>query len=134
MVGDDGMKTGPATDAVVLFGHGARDPQWAEPMQRIRARMLAAGTPRVELAFLELMTPTLPETIAALAAGGVTDIAVVPVFLAQGGHLKRDLPALIEAATAAHPGCRITLAQAVGEQESVIDAIAAYAQGCRLPR
>lgn len=126
-----GSKAGGG-DAVVLFGHGARDPQWAGPMQRVRERMVAApDAPRVELAFLELMTPTLGEAIAALAADGIQRIAVVPVFLAQGGHLKRDLPALVAAAVAAHPDCRITLAGAAGEADAVIAAIAAYAQSCR---
>lgn len=121
-------------DAVVLFGHGARDPQWAGPMQRVRERMLAApDAPRVELAFLELMTPTLGEAIAAIAADGIERITVVPVFLAQGGHLKRDLPALVAAAAAAHPDCRISLAEAAGEADAVIAAIAAYAQACRQP-
>lgn len=121
-----------ARDAVVLFGHGARDPQWAGPMRRIRERMLMApDAPRVELAFLELMTPTLGAAIDALAADGVRRIVVVPVFLAQGGHLKRDVPALVEAAGTAHPECRIELVQAVGEADTVIAAIAAYAEACR---
>lgn len=133
MDGDRGRNDKGRPDAVVLFGHGARDPQWAGPMQRIRARMLEApGAPRVELAFLELMAPTLEVAIAGLAADGVTQIAVVPVFLAQGGHLKRDVPLLIEAARAAHPACRIELALAVGEVDGVIDAIAGYAKSCRI--
>lgn len=126
-----GQAATPA-DTVLLFGHGARDPQWAGPMQRIRARMLAApNPPRVELAFLELMSPSLPEAIAAAVADGARHILVVPVFLAQGGHLKRDVPALVATAAAAHPGCRIELAGAVGEADAVIDAIAAYAERCR---
>lgn len=117
--------------AVVLFGHGARDPEWAAPMQRIRDHLLAtAGAPRVELAFLELMRPTLPEAIAALAAAGATRIAVVPIFLAQGGHLKRDLPVLLDAARQAHPGCEIRLATAAGEAEPVVVAMADYARAC----
>ena len=77
----------PSASALVLFGHGARDPEWAGPMRRIREAALARpGAPRVELAFLEFMTPTLPEAIAALAAEGARKVAVVPIFLAQGGH------------------------------------------------
>jgi sirohydrochlorin cobaltochelatase len=117
--------------AVVLFGHGARDPEWAGPMQRIRARIrAAAGAPRVELAFLEFMQPTLPEAVAALAATGVTRIAVVPIFLAQGGHLKRDLPLLLDEVRRAHPACEIRLATAAGEAEPVVAAMADYAQAC----
>lgn len=117
--------------AVVLFGHGARDPEWAGPMHRIRAHMLARpGAPRVELAFLEFMQPRLAEAIGALAAEGVGRIAVVPIFLAQNGHLKRDLPALLDEARRAHPACEISLAVAAGEAEPVIAAMADYARTC----
>ncbi len=119
----------PTAEAVILFGHGARDPQWAAPMQAVRAQLQAAAPGlAVELAFLELMAPTLAEAIAGLAARGIGRITVVPVFLAQGGHLKRDLPALLEAARARHPGCEIALARAAGEAPGVIAAIAEYAR------
>lgn len=113
---------------VILFGHGARDPEWAGPMQRIRQRMLEqAGDQHVELAFLEFMRPTLDLAVDALVARGVVRMTIVPVFLAQGGHLKRDLPLLIEAAQQRHPACAFQLGTAVGEAPSVIDAIAEYA-------
>lgn len=121
----------PSDSALVLFGHGARDPEWAGPMRRIRdAVCVRAGAPRVELAFLEFMSPTLTEAIAALVAGGACRVAVVPIFLAQGGHLKRDLPVLLDEARAAHPGCEITLATAAGEADPVVVAMADYALGC----
>lgn len=126
------MTAVPRSDsAIVLFGHGARDPEWAGPMRRIRDTLLARPeAPRVELAFLEFMSPTLPEAIAALAQAGARKVAVVPVFLAQGGHLKRDLPVLLDEARAAHPGCEITLATAAGEAEPVVRAMADYAASC----
>ena len=121
----------PASTVVVLFGHGARDPEWAAPMRRIREHMLAQpDAPAVELAFLEFMQPTLPDAIVRIAATGVQRIAIVPIFLGQGGHLKRDLPILLEQVRAAHPECEITLAAAVGESASVIAAMADYASGC----
>lgn len=121
--------------AVVLFGHGARDPQWAEPMERTRAR-LCDMTPglAVELAYLELMRPTLAEAIERLVAGGASRITVVPMFLAAGGHLKRDLPALIEAERARHPACEITQAPALGEADEMVTAMARYARECALGR
>ena len=121
----------PESSVVVLFGHGARDPEWAAPMRRIREHMLVQpDAPAVELAFLEFMEPTLPDAIVRIAASGVQRIAIVPIFLGQGGHLKRDLPILLEQVRAAHPECEITLAAAVGESASVIAAMADYASGC----
>ena len=121
----------PVSSVVILFGHGARDPEWAAPMRRIREHMLVRpDAPAVELAFLEFMQPTLPDAIVRIAASGVQRIAIVPIFLGQGGHLKRDLPILLEQVRAAHPECEITLAAAVGESASVIAAMADYASGC----
>jgi sirohydrochlorin cobaltochelatase len=113
---------------VILFGHGARDPQWAGPMERVRARMAErAPALAVELAFMEFLSPSLEEAADRLVAGGVEILAVVPVFLAQGGHTKRDVPALVEALRRRHPGCRVSLAVAVGEAEPVVAAMADYA-------
>jgi len=111
--------------ALILFAHGARDPEWANPLRRVQAA-IAARAPgrRVELAFLELMAPTLADCVAALAADGVTRIAVVPMFIAQGGHLKRDLPALLAELRERHPQIDLLLAPAIGEAASVIDAMA----------
>lgn len=114
--------------AVVLFGHGARDPEWAGPMRRT-AGSLRQQAPqlKVRLAFMEFMQPTLEEVLDTLAGESIDEVVVVPMFLAQGGHLKRDVPMLVEAARARHPTLRITLATAVGEDPWVIEAMAACA-------
>ncbi|RQR57501.1 cobalamin biosynthesis protein CbiX [Burkholderia sp. Bp9002] len=112
---------------IVLFGHGARDPRWAEPFERLAARLRAAApAATVSLAFLELMTPSLDTAVAAQVAAGCTRITVVPVFFGQGGHVRRDLPQLVDACRAAHPGVEIRCATAVGEDDGVLDAIARY--------
>lgn len=118
---------GTARQALVLFSHGARDARWREPFDRLHDK-LATAMPQcaVRLAFLELMSPALPETIAALVADGIDDITVVPVFFGQGGHLRRDLPALLDACRAQYPAIGIRSVAAVGEADSVLDAIAAY--------
>lgn len=122
---------------IVLFGHGARAPEWAAPMQRA-GELLRQGVPglAVELAFLEFMKPGLVEAIDTLARNGVRRVTVVPMFLAQGGHVKKDLPALLDEARALHPDCEVALVAAVGEADSVLAAMAAYAAssaGFKLP-
>lgn len=117
--------------ALVLLGHGARDPAWAGPMERARV-LLTARRPAtaIELAFLEFMQPTLDEAIDALVQGGHKAVVVVPFFLAHGTHLKKDVPLLLDGARARHPGCAITLAPAVGEADTVLAAMADYAAAC----
>lgn len=116
----------------VLFAHGARDPAWAQPIESIRSAMLARDPgARVELGFLDFLSPSLPEAIDRLASGGVTDIVIVPIFMAQSGHTKRDLPAMLEAARVRHPRIAISVATPIGEAAQVVGAIAEYALGCR---
>jgi sirohydrochlorin cobaltochelatase len=116
--------------ALILFAHGARAASWALPFQRLR-ELTARQKPEVavSLAFLELMTPSLPDEVEVLVARGVREITVVPVFLGQGGHLLRDLPALLEKLRAAHPEVRLSSVPAVGEDPNVLAAMAAYCAG-----
>jgi sirohydrochlorin cobaltochelatase len=94
----------------------------------IRARDPSA---RVELAFLEIMRPTLDEAVDALAelaevaAGG--EIVIVPAFIAAGSHLKRDLPQQAAAAMDRYPHLTIRIAPPIGDSPAVIAAIAEFA-------
>ncbi|MDR5778679.1 CbiX/SirB N-terminal domain-containing protein [Caballeronia sp. LZ065] len=111
---------------IILFGHGARDPRWAEPFERLAAKLRATRAEPVTLAFLELMTPDLPAAVASQVASGCDAITVVPVFFGQGGHVRKDLPEIVARCQAAHPGVVISCATAVGEDDAVLDAVAGY--------
>ncbi len=113
--------------AIVLFAHGARDPEWARPIESIRDGLRAAGE-RVELAFLESMPPSLDEAAARLAAEGVGTVTVVPLFLAQGGHLKRDLPELVARIRARHAGTEFRVTPALGDAPEIVTAITEWIQ------
>ena len=113
--------------ALILFAHGARDPRWAAPFERLREIAQAAlPATDVSLAFLELMSPRLPEAVAVLVQNGCKKVSLVPVFLGQGGHVLRDLPLLVDELRATYPGLDMSVAPAVGEDAAVLDAIARY--------
>ena len=113
--------------AIVLFAHGARDPDWALPLQRVRDAIRgASGAKRVELSFLDFMTPTLQDCAESLVKDGFRRLLIVPLFIAQGGHLKHDAPLILDALRAAHPAVDFELAGPVGEAESVVQAMAAH--------
>lgn len=116
-------------EGVVLLAHGSRDPEWSRPFERIAAS-LAQKLPAasVGLAYLE-HGPSLDETVTALVAKGVASIRVVPVFLGQGGHVKDDLPRLLN--QVARPGLTLRLDKSIGEQPLVIEAIASAISGTR---
>jgi sirohydrochlorin cobaltochelatase len=112
-------------EALVLFGHGSREAHWAGPLQALAETLSRKTGGIVRLAYLELMQPSLADAIGALAKEGTTAIRVVPVFIGAGGHARHDLPRLVEAARARHADVHITLDPPIGEQASVIEAIAA---------
>ena len=109
---------------LILFAHGARDPRWAAPFETVLQR-LRTQRPSVplRLAFLELMPPTLLEAGAELVALGCTHVAVLPLFLGSGGHVRKDLPLLLDGLRTAHPDLVVALHPAIGEQDAVIAAI-----------
>lgn len=116
--------------AIILFAHGARDPAWADPFRKIK-RLLEQKRPgtAVELAFLELMDPPLADCVAKLAKAGHRSITIAPLFMAQGGHLKNDLPKILDALRVDHPGTTINLLPAVGDVDAILAAIADWLVG-----
>jgi sirohydrochlorin cobaltochelatase len=113
--------------ALILFAHGARDPEWAQPFHRIRA-LVQERLPQatIQLAFLEAMQPNLTDVIAEQVSAGATDFCVVPLFMAQGGHLRHDVPRLIEQIQQRYPQISVRLTSPIGEVEPILEQIAQW--------
>ena len=116
-----------ARSALVLFAHGSRDPDWARPFRTIQQKV-AARKPEVtvEVAFLELMSPSLVEAVDRLVAGGHDHVTIAPLFMAHGAHLKRDLTTLMTELEQRHRSVDLRLLPVTGEVDGVLDAIAAW--------
>ncbi|MEP7102097.1 MAG: CbiX/SirB N-terminal domain-containing protein [Burkholderiales bacterium] len=110
---------------ILLFAHGARDPRWAAPFEDVAGRVRERDpSVAVQLAFLEFMTPTLREAGEVLVGAGCTRVDVVPLFLGAGGHVRKDLPALLAQLSIAYPRVQWQLQRAIGEVDTVIEAMA----------
>ena len=110
---------------LLLFAHGARDPNWALPFEAVVERIRgSAPEVAVALAYLDFMTPGIVDAGDSLAAAGCTRVEVVPLFLGAGGHVRKDLPLLAERLRQAHPDVEWLLRRTVGEDEAVIAAMA----------
>jgi sirohydrochlorin cobaltochelatase len=111
------------THAVLLFSHGSPDPEWAMPLMRLQD-ILSAREPDkvVALAFLPPAAPAFEDVVSQLAAAGVRHITVAPVFLARGGHVKRDLPDMVNAAH----GIEFHILTTLGEADVLLEAIAGW--------
>lgn len=123
------------TTGILLFAHGARDPAWALPFEAV-VEHIRRGAPeiRVELAFLEFMSPDLADAARRLAEAGCTQVSVVPLFLGAGGHVRKDIPALLDELVTRYPSVQWVLRRAIGELPAVIEAMATSALAeSRLP-
>lgn len=123
----DVMTAKTVLPGLALLAHGARDAHWSEPLERLRDRVAArAPNVAVELAFLEHLQPDLAGAVERLVAAGCDAITVVPVFLGQGGHVRRDVPERVEAVRRRFPSADIRVSPAIGDDAGVIDALATY--------
>ena len=120
----------PVSRGVILFAHGSRDPLWRLPTEAVAARVAARpGSPAVRCAYLELTAPDLPTAAAELASLGLAQVAIVPMFLGAGRHVREDLPALVAQLRERYPAVDWRLQRPVGEDERLLDLLADLALG-----
>lgn len=112
------------TYCLILFAHGSSDPAWRAPFERLHQALAARLQTPLRLAYMELSEPSLESTVASLAAQGVERAEILPLFFAAGRHLRRDVPAQVEALRNAHPDITLTLLPPVGEHPAFTEALA----------
>lgn len=105
--------------ATVFFCHGSRNPDWRSPFDLlVRDYQQRFPQQRVRLAFLELMSPSLPDVLEDLAASGIDSVQIFPLFLAPGAHTSRDLPALVAQSRQRWPGLQVEIGPTLLESEA----------------
>jgi sirohydrochlorin cobaltochelatase len=115
---------------LVLYAHGSTDPRWRAPFERLLGEVAGVSGPGgVRLAFMESAEPGL-EAVAREAAGdGVERLVVLPLFLASGVHVERDVAGKAEAIRGAHPGLAVDVLPPVGEDERLLATLREIAVG-----
>ena len=101
--------------AVLLIGHGTRRAAGVAEFHRLAEQIREALPDRTCLAgFLELVEPDVPTALEQLRQQGFRRIIALPALLLAAGHIKNDLPALLNAFQAQHPEMRIILGADLG--------------------
>jgi sirohydrochlorin cobaltochelatase len=111
-------------NAVVLFAHGSLLCGAGEALKAHAERLRARGiAPIVDIGYLNYSEPRFAEAVAACAAQGATRIVVQPYFLVPGKFVRTDLPAAVAAAQTAFPNLAFVIAEAIGYDEMLADAL-----------
>ncbi|MCE8039039.1 MULTISPECIES: sirohydrochlorin chelatase [unclassified Halomonas] len=111
--------------SLILLAHGSSDAKWRAPFEHLHQALTARMEADLKLAYMELSEPSLESTVAELAASGTRRAEILPLFFAAGRHLRKDVPAQVEALRAAHPSVDLQLLPPVGEHPAFVEALAA---------
>jgi sirohydrochlorin cobaltochelatase len=111
--------------AVLLCGHGSRDPAAIDEFEqaaaalrdRLDGRDFATG-------YLEFARPTIGEALAGLRARGAARILAIPGMLFAASHVKNDLPWEMNSFMAANPGTDVRLGRDLGIDPHLLEAAA----------
>ncbi|MCG6954370.1 MAG: CbiX/SirB N-terminal domain-containing protein [Gemmatimonadetes bacterium] len=114
---------------LILIAHGSRDRRWRSSVERVVDSLRRElGEDTVRLAYMERTPPTLEEVVSEAVAGGVTGLKVLPLFLAEEGHVERDIRPLVDSVRRAFPGAQIEQLPPVGQDPEFREALARIAQ------
>lgn len=106
---------------IILLAHGSSDKRWCETFEALAEPTLGAIN-NSRIAYMELAEPSLNEIVHEAVGEGTNDFTVVPLFLAAGRHLRKDVPAMIDALEKS-TGASIRLAPPIGEHPLLGQAI-----------
>jgi len=107
----------PLTDgepAIILFAHGSAIEEANQGVRDLAGRIQAEGAyAHVRASFLGPGQPELGAAIAEAVGAGFHRIVVIPYFLTEGAHLRRDLPRLVEAEKQKYPVLEIQVGRSL---------------------
>ena len=100
---------------VLLCGHGSRDANAIREFA-VLAEMLDKRLPDVDVdhGFLEFATPVIHTALNALREKGNTEILALPGMLFAAGHVKNDIPSVLNTYMAQNPGMNVHYGRELG--------------------
>lgn len=111
--------------ALLVIDHGSRRDGAGAALAALVAQLREIVGPAVyvEGAHMEFAAPTVADGFAQCVAAGATEIIVHPFMLASGSHVTRDIPGLVSAAAADHPGVRYTITDPLGPHPKLAEIV-----------
>ena len=81
---------------LLLVGHGSRL-EYNKQLITTTAELMKQERPDylIKSCFLEYSSPTVPEGLDSMRSESISRLVVVPLFLAKGIHVLRDIPRLL---------------------------------------
>ncbi len=110
-------------EKIILIAHGSKDPKWKKPFESLHESLKETfGEEKIGLCYMEFINPNLEEIIISSIKNKITNFKIIPLFMAGGGHVDRDIPEQIAGAKEKFPEIKISLLPSIGENPIVIKA------------
>jgi sirohydrochlorin cobaltochelatase len=108
--------------ALLVVGHGSRDPRGAREFHELLALMRGRNPHLpIEGGFIELSRPPISECVDRLAQGGAQSVAAVPLMLLAAGHAKDDIPATLVREKMSRPEMSFQYGRALGIRPELLE-------------
>ncbi len=108
--------------ALLLVGHGTRNPTGQQQFLRLAEHLRTAVAPQqLDFAYIELQSPTIDEALLRLHAQGVQHVVLSPALLFAAGHAKQDIPEAVERAKRVAADLQVTCAEPLGCHEALLE-------------
>ena len=108
--------------AILLVAHGSRRAAANADLVEL-AQQLADRCPEqlVEIGYLELTEPTIPQGLAGCVRQGASSIAILPYFLSPGAHVTEDLTEFRDQFMQTYPAIPCVICPPIGLHPKLLD-------------
>jgi sirohydrochlorin ferrochelatase len=111
-------------NALILFSHGSLLCGAGEALDAHAARLRERGEyDMVEVGYLNYSEPSFADTARKVVEAGATRIIIAPYFLVPGYFVTKSLPETLAPVQAEHPNVEFIVAEALGYDTSLADAL-----------
>lgn len=111
---------------LVLIAHGSRRHASNQEIMSLSSRLQhskGSSFQLIEIGFLEIANPSIPEAIESCIQRGATNVTIVPYFLSAGRHVADDIPRIVEPVGQKHKGINIHITEHIGSSDSMVELI-----------
>jgi sirohydrochlorin ferrochelatase len=110
--------------ALLLIAHGSRRAEANADLAFAADQIAARGRyPIVQVSYLELAEPSIPDGGALCVERGATEVILLPYFLSAGVHVHEDMTAARDELARRFPQVAFRLAEPLGRHPLLLDVV-----------
>ncbi len=106
---------------VMILAHGSRVEATKNTINSVVDMVREKIDCPVEIAYMEFCEENIEHGVKKLVEKGVDEIKVVPYFLFEGIHIKKDIPEELAEATKEYPGVKVTMGKTLGADKRLAE-------------